>query len=64
MGIRRSSEIFVIKPDSEVGAIGLVLVVLLVLDLWDFGAEKIARSLGNYFVPSLREERRTANAKR
>ena len=25
----------------------------LVLDLWDFGAEKGARSFGNYFVPSL-----------
>jgi hypothetical protein len=38
-------------PDSEVR--GIVLVVVLVLDLWDFDAEKRARSFGNYFVPSL-----------
>jgi hypothetical protein len=30
-----------------------VLVVVLVLDLWDFGAEKKAQAFGNYFVPSL-----------
>ena len=40
-----------LSPDSEVG--GIVLVVMLVLDLWDLGAEKRARSFGNYFVPSL-----------
>ena len=34
--------------DSEVGGIVLVLVVVLVLDLWDFGAEKTARSFGNF----------------
>ncbi|MBV8353258.1 MAG: hypothetical protein JOZ21_13385 [Verrucomicrobia bacterium] len=38
-------------PDSEVR--GIVLVLVVVLDLWDFGAEKRARSFGNYFVPSL-----------
>jgi len=37
-------------PDSEVGGIVLVLV----LDLWDFGAEKRAPSFANHFVPSLR----------
>jgi len=37
--------------DSAVGEI--VLVVVLVLDLWDLGAEKKARSFRNYFVPSL-----------
>jgi len=42
-----------LKPDSEVGRIVLVLVVVLVLDLWDFGAEKRAPSLGNSSVPSL-----------
>jgi len=26
---------------------------VLVLDLWDFGAKKRARSFGYYFVPSL-----------
>ena len=31
---------------SEVGGIVLVLVVVLVLDLWDFSAEKRARSFG------------------
>ena len=41
------------NPDSEVGGIVLVFVVELVLDLWDFGAEKRARSFGNYFAPSL-----------
>jgi len=40
------------RPNSEFGVIVLVLVVL-VLDLWDFGAEKRARSVGNYFVPPL-----------
>jgi len=39
------------NPDSQFGRI--VLVVVLVLDPWDFSAEKRARSLGNYFVPSL-----------
>jgi hypothetical protein len=29
------------------------IVLVLVLDLWDFGAEKRAQSFGNYFVPSL-----------
>jgi hypothetical protein len=38
--------------DSEVGGIALVLVVVLVLDLWDFGAEKRARSFFNYFISS------------
>jgi hypothetical protein len=33
-------------PDSEVGGI------VLVLDLWDFGAEKRARSFFNYFISS------------
>ena len=33
--------------DSEVRGI------VLVLDLWDFGAEKRARYFGDYFVPSL-----------
>jgi hypothetical protein len=33
--------------DSEVEGI------VLVLDSWDFGAEKRARSFGNHFVPSL-----------
>jgi len=42
-----------LSSDSEVRGIVLVLVVVLVLDLWDFGAEKRARSFGNYFVPSL-----------
>jgi len=42
-----------LSQDSEVGKIVLVLVVVLVLDLCDFGAEKRARSFGNYFVPSL-----------
>jgi hypothetical protein len=32
--------------DSEVKEIVLVLVVVVVLDLWDFGAEKRARSFG------------------
>ncbi|MBV8417700.1 MAG: hypothetical protein JO251_21080 [Verrucomicrobia bacterium] len=43
------------SPDSAVGGIVLVLVVVLVLvlDPWDFGAEERARSLGNHFVPSL-----------
>jgi len=36
---------------SEVG--GIVLVLVLVLDPWDFGAEKRARSFGHHFVPSL-----------
>jgi hypothetical protein len=31
----------------------LVLVVVLVLDLWDLGAENRARSFGNYLLPSL-----------
>ena len=42
-----------LSSDSEVGGIVLVLVVVLALDLWDFGAENGARSFGNYFVPSL-----------
>jgi hypothetical protein len=29
-----------------------VLVLVVVLDLWDFGAKKRPRSFGNYFVPS------------
>jgi len=41
------------KGCSEVGGIVLVLVVVLVLDQWGFGAEKRARSSGNHFVPSL-----------
>jgi hypothetical protein len=41
--------VLVFNPDSELGGI----VVVLVLDLWDFGAEKRARSFGNHFVPSL-----------
>ena len=35
------------NADSEAGGI------VLVLDLWDFGAERRVRSFGNYFVPSL-----------
>jgi len=34
----------------------LVLVVVLGLDQWDFGAEKRVRAFGNYFVPSVDRE--------
>ena len=44
--------VLVFNPDSEVGGIVLVLVVVLVLDPWDFGAEKRARSFGNHSVSS------------
>jgi hypothetical protein len=40
--VRRSA--LAVNPDSEAEVIVLVLVVVLVLDLWDFGAEKRARS--------------------
>ena len=38
-----------INPDSEVGGIVLVLVVVLVLDLWEFGAEKESPILRQLF---------------
>jgi len=42
-----------LKPKLRVWGIVLVLVVGLVLDPWDFGAEERARSFGNRFVSSL-----------
>ena len=53
-GAQRSekvTKVAYLSPDSEVR--GIVLVLVVVLDLWDFGAEKRGRSFGNYFVPSL-----------
>jgi len=47
------SEFGVRSSEFGVWGSGFVLVVVLVLDLWDFGAEKRARSFGNYFVLSL-----------
>jgi len=43
--VGEKAKVSLIKPDSEAEGIVLVLVVVLVLDLWNFGAEKRARSL-------------------
>jgi hypothetical protein len=40
-----------LNPDREIRESSLVLVVVLVLDLLGFCAEKRADLLGNYFVP-------------
>jgi hypothetical protein len=50
--VGEKAKVSLINPDSEAEGIVLVLVVVLVLDLSDFGAEKRARSFGKYFAPS------------